>query len=77
MAGSSIPVTVRVPELEVPYNAEFENALAVGYGGVDAYGFHTLETLQCMVERRAGGERGVCFRSNAGGCRCLAMARQR
>ncbi|MGH9426066.1 MAG: hypothetical protein ACRD2L_07170, partial [Terriglobia bacterium] len=59
MAGSSIPVTVRVPELEVPYNAEFENALAVGYGDVDAYGFHTLETLQCMVERRAGGEKGV------------------
>jgi len=59
MAGSSIPVTVRIPELEIPYNTEFENALAVGYGGVDAYGFHTLETLQCMVERRAGGERGV------------------
>ena len=59
MAGSSIPVTVRVPELEVPYKAEFENALAVGYGDVDAYGFHTLETLQCMVERRAGGERGI------------------
>jgi len=61
MAGSSIPVTVRVPEFEVLYNAEFENALAVGYGNVDAYGFHTLETLQCMVERRAGGERGVAF----------------
>jgi hypothetical protein len=26
---------------------------------VDAYGFHTLETLQCMIERRAGGEKGV------------------
>ena len=59
MAGSSIPVTVRVPELEVPYDAEFEHALAVGYGDVDAYGFHTLETLQCMVERRKGGETGV------------------
>ena len=59
MAGSSIPVTVRVPELEISYNAEFENALAVGYGDVDAYGFHTLETLQCMIERRAGGEKGV------------------
>jgi hypothetical protein len=59
MAGSSIPVTVRVPELEISRDAEFETALAVGYGDVDAYGFHTLETLQCMVERRAGGERGV------------------
>ena len=59
MAGSSIPVTVRVPELEIPYDSGFENALAVGYGDVDAYGFHTLETLQCMVERRKGGETGV------------------
>jgi hypothetical protein len=59
MAGSSIPVTVRVPEVEIPYGAQFEHALAVGYGGLDAYGFHTLEALQCMVERRAGGETGL------------------
>src|SRR5215469_7438761 len=24
----------------------------LGYGELDAYGFHTLEALQCMVERR-------------------------
>jgi hypothetical protein len=59
MAGSSIPLTVRTPELEIPYNARFEHAVAVGYGDLDAYGFHTLETLQCMVERRAGGETGI------------------
>jgi hypothetical protein len=59
MAGSSIPVTVRVPELEIPSGARIEHAVAVGYGDMDAYGFHTLETLQCMVERREGGETGV------------------
>jgi hypothetical protein len=59
MAGSSIPVTVRSPELEIPYEAEMEGAVMLGYGGLDAYGFHTLEALQCMVERRAGGETGV------------------
>ena len=59
MAGSSIPLTVRVPELELPYNCRLENALSVGYGDLDAYGFHTLETLQCMVERRRGGEKGL------------------
>jgi hypothetical protein len=59
MAGSSIPVTVRVPELELALDTPIEHALAVGYGGLDAYGFHTLETLQCMVERRAGGEKGI------------------
>jgi hypothetical protein len=59
MAGSSIPVTVRVPELEIPAGAKIEHAVAVGYGDMDAYGFHTLETLQCMVERREGAETGV------------------
>ena len=38
---------------------EIEEALAVGYGGLESYGFHALETLQCMNERRRGGEAGV------------------
>ena len=59
MAGSSIPVTVRTPELEIPFGAKIERAVQVGYGGRDAYGFHTLEALQCMIERRAGGETGL------------------
>ena len=59
MAGSSIPVTVRVPPLEIPHGAKLDGAVAVGYGDNDAYGFHTLEALQCMVERRRGGETGI------------------
>ena len=59
MAGSSIPVNVRTPFLEIPYEAEVENAVAIGYGDLEAYGFHTLEALQCMVERRKGGEIGI------------------
>jgi hypothetical protein len=59
MAGSSIPLTKRKPFLEIPYDGEIENALTLGYGELDAYGFHTLEALQCMVERRKGGENGI------------------
>lgn len=59
MAGSSIPVSVRTPLLEIPLNAPLEHAVALGYGPPDAYGFHLLESLQCMVERRAGGETGI------------------
>jgi hypothetical protein len=59
LAGSSLPVTWRLPDLELPVNCEIESALMVGYGGADVMDFHGLEALQCMVERRKGGETGV------------------
>ena len=59
MAGSSLPVTWRTPSLEMPLGARIREAVCVCYGGVDSYDFHGLETLQCMVERRQGGETGV------------------
>lgn len=59
MAGSSIPVTIRTPLLDIPLETPVEEAVCVGYGPHDAYGFHLLESLQCMVERRAGGETGI------------------
>lgn len=59
MAGSSIPLTIRAPALELPYGCRIECAVAAGYGEFESYGFHTLEALQCMVERRRGGETGV------------------
>ena len=59
LAGSSLPVTWRLPELELPLGCEIEDALMVGEGGSDAMDFHALEAMQCMVERRKGGESGV------------------
>ena len=59
MAGSSLPVAWRSPWLEHEKGVELQEALAVGFSGLDIYGFHTLEVLQCMVERRRGGETGV------------------
>jgi hypothetical protein len=58
-AGSSLPVTWRIPSVDLPRGAKVQEALAVCYGGVDSYDFHGLETIQCMVERRQGGETGV------------------
>jgi hypothetical protein len=57
--GSSLGVTWRIPSVEFPTGATVHEALSVGYGGVDSYDFHGLETIQCMVERRKGGETGV------------------
>jgi hypothetical protein len=59
MAGSSLPVTWRIPSVEMPENVRVKEAVTVCYGGVDSYDFHGLETLQCMLERRKGGEVGV------------------
>ena len=58
-AGSSLPVTWRIPSVEMPLGSQIEEALCICYGGVDSYDFHGLETIQCMVERRQGGETGV------------------
>ena len=59
LAGSSIPVTYRLPAIDLPLDCEIEEALMIGEGGSDAMDFHALEGLQCMVERRRGGETGV------------------
>ena len=59
-AGRPDPVSVAgVPPVTLPRAAEITDVLALGYGGTESYGFHTLEVLQCMVERRKGGEVGV------------------
>ena len=59
MAGSSLPVTWRIPPLELRVGVEFDGALGLGHGGIESYGFHTLEFLQVFTERRKGGETGV------------------
>ncbi len=64
MAGSSLPVTWRVPSVEMPLGTVIREAMCVGFADsvrdeVDSYDFHALEVVQCMVERRKGGETGV------------------
>jgi hypothetical protein len=59
LAGSSVPLTWRKPALKLPIGCELTAALQIGYGPFEGYGFHALEGLQCMVERRKGGETGV------------------
>ena len=69
MAGSSLPVTRRLPPVDMPLGAAVEEALCVGCGWIDGGDFHGYETIQAMVERRRGGETGVrciqAFRGDA------------
>ena len=58
-AASALPVVWRRPDWEHPLHAPLDAAVATGFHMVERYGFHALESLQCQVERRAGGEVGV------------------
>jgi hypothetical protein len=59
LAGSSFPVTWRLPDVDIPLGAQVEEAVMVGVGTPDGMDFDALEALQCMLERRKGGETGV------------------
>jgi sugar lactone lactonase YvrE len=59
MAGSSLPVLWRYPPRDVPRGARLKQIVAISYHRLDAYGFHALEIVQALAERRSGGETGV------------------
>jgi hypothetical protein len=59
LAGSSLPVTWRMPAIDMPLGSELDEVMCVAMGRVDSYDFHALEVIQCMAERRKGGETGV------------------
>jgi hypothetical protein len=57
LAGSSLPVTWRLPDIDIPTGAQIEDAvMACPFDGME---FDALEAMQCMLERRKGGETGI------------------
>lgn len=59
MAGSSVPGAWRDPPLDVQRGAKLKQIVVLSYHTLDVYGFHALEVLQSLAERRAGGETGI------------------
>jgi hypothetical protein len=59
LAGSTIPVSWRIPAIDTPFGKAQKYAVGISYSGLDIYGFHLLDGLQAVVERRKGGETGV------------------
>ena len=59
MAGTSMTVGYRTPQIEVPIGCEIEAAVGVGYSGLDIYGSHALDFFQWHAERRRNAEHGV------------------
>src|SRR5580700_2649470 len=58
LAGSSLPVTWRLPDEDIPLGAQVEEVVMMGVGAPDGMAFDALEALQSMLERREGGETG-------------------
>jgi hypothetical protein len=59
LAGSALPVSWRLPDIDIPMGAQIQEAVMVGFGGIDSGDFDALEAMQSMMERRKGGETGV------------------
>ncbi|MEE3284444.1 MAG: hypothetical protein VX311_07660, partial [Planctomycetota bacterium] len=59
MAGSSVPLATRRPNLELPPGQVIDEAISIHGGPLESYDFHGLELLQSMIESRRGGETGV------------------
>jgi hypothetical protein len=58
-AGSSIPHCPMEPEAEIGPNDRLSEALALFYGHEEHYGYHGIEFLQSVLEKRGGGETGI------------------
>lgn len=59
MAGSSVPLAQRIPDIDLPQRARIGAAVSIHGGPLESYDFHGLEVMQALVEQRAGGETGI------------------
>jgi hypothetical protein len=59
MAGTSMPVTWRLPDIDLPVGAQVQETVMVGVGDLQTTGYDALEAMQSMLERRKGGETGI------------------
>lgn len=59
MGGSSIPFTDFVPSFNTSALNDVRELMVVSFGDTEAYGFHGMEVMQCLAEKRLGGETGI------------------
>ncbi len=76
MAGSSVPLAQRRPEMDLPANCAIDEAVSIHGGPFEIYDFHGLEVLQAFVEARKGGETGVTHVEFLPGNRLFQAAQQ-
>lgn len=59
MAGSSIPTAGCAAPWTMPMQSGLAAGMGLFYGGLEAYGYHSIEFLQSLVAQRKGGEAGI------------------
>jgi hypothetical protein len=60
MAGSSIPHMPHVPPIDAEQFVHAKEWFVASFSDlIEAYGYHAIEVLQSLAERRAGGETGI------------------
>jgi hypothetical protein len=58
VCGSTVPLSWQRPPLDAPSGTPFTEILATSYSDIEEHGYHGIETLQSVAERR-GRETGV------------------
>lgn len=59
MAGSAMPLTWRLPDIDLPLGSAVEEAVMVATGNPYMSVFDALEAMQALIDRRKDGETGV------------------
>jgi hypothetical protein len=59
LAGSSISLAGPELHLDLPTELQIEESLGLFYVHPETYGFHSLEFVQSIIERRTGAEQGI------------------
>ncbi len=59
MAGSSLLGTWRYPPVDVRRGEKLKQIVVTSHHRLDSYGFHAVEIVQALAERRFGGETGI------------------
>jgi hypothetical protein len=57
--GSSVPYMEVEPTYDRALLGELREAFVISWGGTESYGFHAMDLLQSLAERREGGESGA------------------
>jgi hypothetical protein len=59
MAGSSIPLGHYHHTMQLVDGSELQEGVGLFCGDTESYGYHSIDFLQSLVARRAGGESGI------------------